>query len=231
MKIFRSIQKFKHSNRSKLNNAKIVKLIACLFITAIALVKCTTEAFEEEGTAPEVLYNLGVSAGDGGNVSTTGGSFNSGSTVTITATPDSEYVFVGWTGTSSTNNPLTVTVNSNQQISAVFEKKKYQLTVNINGEGSVEQSIIDTGKSTDYDSGSVIELTASPDNDYAFFYWDNENVLDTLNPIQITVDGNKTIDVTFDYQNARDLVGEWEFDLPGEGTAKSNNKILMSIDF
>ena len=141
----------KHINRSKLDTVKIVKISVCLFITAVALVKCTTEAFEDEGTAPEVLYNLGVSAGDGGNVSTTGGSFKSGSTVTITATPDSEYIFVGWTGTSSTDNPLTVTVNSNQQISAIFEKKKYNLTVNINGEGSVEQSIIDTGKSTDYE--------------------------------------------------------------------------------
>jgi len=39
--------------------------------------KCTTEAFEEEGTAPEASYNLVVSAGDGGNVSSTGGSFKS----------------------------------------------------------------------------------------------------------------------------------------------------------
>ena len=217
-------------NISKPSTHKIFRLTVFLIISIAILIKCTTEAFEDEGTAPEVLYSLGVSAGDGGNVSSTGGSFKSGSTVTITATPDSEYIFVGWTGTSSTGNPLTLTVNSNQQISAVFEKKKYQLTVNINGEGSVEQSLIDAGKSTDYDSGSIIELTASPDSDHAFFYWNNQNVVDTINPIQITIDGNKSIDVNFNFQNARDLVGEWEFDLQNEGTAKSNNKILMSID-
>ena len=30
--------------------------------------------------------------------------------------------------------------------------------------------------------------------------WNNNGVLDTLNPIQITVDSNKTVDVNFDYQ-------------------------------
>ena len=76
---------------------------------------CTKDAFEEEGEAPVVLYELVVSPVEGGSVNTSGGSFESGSSVSITATPESEYLFVGWTGTESTDNPLTITVNSNQE--------------------------------------------------------------------------------------------------------------------
>ena len=191
---------------------------------------CTTDAFEEEGEAPVVLFELVVSSGEGGSVNTSGGSYQSGSTLTVTATPEPEYLFVGWTGTESTDNPLTITVNSNQEISPIFEKKKYQLSVNVTGEGTVTEEVINTGKTTDYDSGTVVKLTAVPTDGHAFFNWTNESALDTINPIQITVDGNKSIDVNFDYQTARDLVGEWEFELQDEVTAKSHGRILMRID-
>ena len=45
---------------------------------------CTTDAFEEEGEDPVVLFELVVSTGEGGSVNTPGGSFESGSSVTIT---------------------------------------------------------------------------------------------------------------------------------------------------
>jgi len=40
---------------------------------------CTTDAFEEEGEVPVVLFELVVSPGEGGSVNTSGGSFESGS--------------------------------------------------------------------------------------------------------------------------------------------------------
>ena len=198
--------------------------------SVLILTTCKKDAFEEEGEIPVVLYDLEVSDSEGGSVNSTGGSFESGSTVTITATPEPEYLFVGWTGTESTDNPLTITVNSNQEISPIFEKKKYQLSVNVTGEGTVTEEVVSTGKNTDYDSGTVVKLIAVPTDGYAFFNWTNESLLDTENPIQITVDGNKSIDVNFDYQTARDLVGEWEFELQDEATAKSNGSISMKID-
>ena len=94
---------------------------------------CTTDAFEEEGEAPVVLYDLEVLASEEGSVNTSGGSYESGSSVTVTATPEPEYLFIGWTGTESTDNPLIINVNSNQEISPIFEKKKYQLSVNVTG--------------------------------------------------------------------------------------------------
>ena len=55
-----------------------------------------------------------------------------------------------------------------------------------------------------------------------YFYW-NKNVLDTLNPYQITVNGNKEIDVKFDYKIAKDIVGTWELNLDSENSGKNNN--------
>ncbi|MDA9812060.1 BspA family leucine-rich repeat surface protein, partial [Flavobacteriaceae bacterium] len=206
-----------------------MKRFLLYFFSITVLITCSKDAFEEQVEEPSVVFNLEVSSGDGGSVDSSGGSFESGSTITLTATPEQEYVFVGWTGTDSTDNPLTLLVNSNQTITANFEKRKYPLAINIDGEGTVTEEIISTGKSTDYDSGTVVKLTAVPSDGYAMMRWNNNGVLDTLNPIQITIDNNKTVDVNFDYQTARDLVGTWEFDLQESETGKSHGKIIMRI--
>ena len=51
---------------------------------------------------PEVSqFTLTVTAGEGGTVSTEGGTFDEGTEVTITATPAEGYEFVGWEGNDS----------------------------------------------------------------------------------------------------------------------------------
>ena len=172
-----------------------------------------------------VEYLLTVKTVDGGSVSTTGGIYKKGETITISATPDAEYNFVGWDGTTSTDNPLTITLESDLVISPIFQKVKYSVKINIEGEddwGTVTEEIVSSGKKTDYSSGTVLKLTAVPSSGIAFYNW-NKNVLDTLNPYQITVDGNKEIDVKFDYKIAKDIVGTWELNLDSENSGKNNN--------
>ncbi len=172
-----------------------------------------------------VEYLLTVKTVDGGSVSTTGGIYKKGETITISATPDAEYNFVGWDGTTSTDNPLTITLESDLIISPIFQKVKYSVKINIEGEddwGTVTEEIVSSGKKTDYSSGTVLKLTAVPSSGIAFYNW-NKNVLDTLNPYQITVDGNKEIDVKFDYKIAKDIVGTWELNLDSENSGKNNN--------
>jgi len=64
---------------------------------------------------------------DGGTVTLTpsGGSYNAGDMVTITATPNNGYRFDHWSGdTSGTQNPVVLTIDGDKTIVAHFEKTK-----------------------------------------------------------------------------------------------------------
>ena len=71
-------------------------------------------------TTSVTQYSLTVSAGTGGTVSTSGGTYDDGSSVSITATPNDGYEFTGWNGSNSTNSTISVTINSNTVIEALF---------------------------------------------------------------------------------------------------------------
>jgi len=145
---------------------------------------------------PVISFTLTVNSGNGGTVSSNGGSYNEGQSVSITATPDSEYVFVNWSN-GSTENPISIIVNSNQTITANFEKRKYPLTLSITGSGTVSEEIISSGKTTtEYNSGSVIRLTANPSDEWVFIGWSG-SVSSTDNPLEITVNESKSITATF----------------------------------
>ena len=139
-----------------------------------------------------ITYNLTITSSTGGKVSSSGGPFESGSNVSITATPDSEYVFVNWSN-GSTDNPLSVTVNSNQTITSNFEKRKYPLTITILGEGSISEKIISAGKSTtEYSSVSTIRLTAISSDGSEFSGW-NGSVVSSENSLEIQIGESKLI--------------------------------------
>ena len=70
-----------------------------------------------------VFYNISITSSEGGTVSTFGGSYKVGSTLTISAKPDQEYVFSEWMGIESTENPLKLNINSDFNISAIFIKQ------------------------------------------------------------------------------------------------------------
>ena len=69
---------------------------------------------DEETLVPTntVKYILTVTAGDGGSI-TNGGTFDEGTEVTITATPNPGYEFVGWEGSTTASEILTITLDSN----------------------------------------------------------------------------------------------------------------------
>ena len=77
----------------------------------------------------------------------------------LLATPDSTFVFVNWTGSStSTDNPLSVTIDADKSYTANFVKKQYPLTILIEGEGIVSEEIITNGRIEDYDVGTLVQL-------------------------------------------------------------------------
>ena len=104
----------------------------------------------------------------------------------LLATPDSTFVFVNWTGSStSTDNPLSVTIDADKSYTANFVKKQYPLTILIEGEGIVSEEIITNGRIEDYDVGTLVQLTADPSEGWKFDQW-IELDIDT-NPIEVSI--------------------------------------------
>lgn len=123
--------------------------------------------------------------------------YNSGTIVKLTAEPDEEWEFVRWRGDITGNeNPTQITIDEPKTVVAEFIKKKYPLTIEIEGEGTVDQKIIKQGVSTDYNSGTVLELTALSDDGWEFVEW-KEDLSGSVNPQQITIDGPKTVKAVF----------------------------------
>ena len=66
-------------------------------------------------------FTLTLSATEGGSVDTAEGSFDAGTSVNLTATPQNGYVFSGWSGDSDSNeNSISITVNGNLTFTANF---------------------------------------------------------------------------------------------------------------
>ena len=177
-----------------------MKKILLFSFAFFLLITCKKDAFDEQTEGPLAMLTVMASAGDGGSINSSGGSFKSGSTVTLTATPEQEYIFIGWTGSESNDNPLTIIVNSNISVTANFEKRKYLLNIDVEGEGIVQEEIINTDKSTEYDSGSLVRLTANPIIEWSFISWSGDYEGEE-NPIDITLSESKNIKATFEKLN------------------------------
>lgn len=65
-------------------------------------------------------YTLTVTAGEGGSVSTAGGTYNDGTSISISATPNEGYAFIGWNGSDSTSSTISITLSVNTTIEALF---------------------------------------------------------------------------------------------------------------
>ena len=141
-----------------------------------------------------VNYTLTTSASNGSvSLSPVGGSYISGTQVTLTAKPNSGYVFVDWTGDlSGSENPVKITVDANKNITANFKRITYTLTANaVNGSILFEPD----GGGT-YNSGAFVYITATPDSGYVFNGWSGD-LTGEQNPALLTMNQNKNITALF----------------------------------
>ena len=163
----------------------------------------------------DYILNVTVSPPLSGVVSPESGSYKEGSMVSIVATPNPEYEFVGWLGDEmGSNNLLSFEINSNKNIVAQFQKRKYNLKINIVGEGTVSEEIISSSKSSDYESGALVRLTAIPSSGYYFIGWSNDINVDT-NPVEINIDRAKTITAKFEKKSYN-----LQIKIEGDGTVE-----------
>lgn len=152
----------------------------------------------------EEVISVGAIAepADGGTVSISeDGPYTSGQSVTVTATPQQGYAFVGWFDGTSSTDPVSVdpsytfAVTSAVSLVARFSPQ-YTLHVNI----SPEDTGTITGTGT-YAGGSIVTLQAIPYDDYRFIGWvqpsDPDRILSTEESYTFNLEGDVNLTATF----------------------------------
>lgn len=126
-----------------------------------------------------VTYTVSAVANEAAMGEVTGtGTFEKGEEVTLIAKPNRGYRFVNWTigEDTHTENPLTLTVNSDLTVIANFAAiPQYTITATVNNEsmGAVEGAGV-------YYEGETVTLTAKPSAGHAFVDWSNGATTPTL---------------------------------------------------
>jgi hypothetical protein len=152
-----------------------------------------------DATPSQQYYALTVNVVGSGSVTKNPSSatYLSGTSVALTATPVVGWVFDHWSGDlSGSQNPASVTMSANKTVTATFVvstgQQYYALTVNVVGSGSVTKN----PSSATYLSGTSVALTANPAVGWMFHHWSGD-ATGGQNQINVTMDGNKMVNVTF----------------------------------
>ena len=82
----------------------------------------TTPTTTTTTTTTVTQFTLAVTAAEGGSVSSTGGTYDDGTSVSITATPNEGYEFIGWNGTDMSSSTITIMLTANTTIEALFSQ-------------------------------------------------------------------------------------------------------------
>ena len=97
-----------------------------------------------------------------------GGTYDVGEQVEITAVPNNHFEFVRWSD-GNTDNPRIITVTSDTSLQAIFDIRKYTVTLDVNDE--TMGMVFGDGE---YEYGKSITVIAKPNDGYAFEKWSDE---------------------------------------------------------
>jgi surface protein len=174
-------------------------VLLCLMLSISCSSDSPTATENGEGNQTASTYQLVVSAdpGEAGTVTPASDEYDDGESVEITATANDDWVFVEWEGDQTgTTNPVSVTMDSDKEITALFVKREYPLTVNIEGEGAVSEAVVQD-KTTDYEVGTTVKLTANPAEGWMFVEWQGDLDGD-VNPETITIEQATEVTAVFE---------------------------------
>ncbi|MGB9778502.1 MAG: InlB B-repeat-containing protein, partial [Candidatus Bathyarchaeales archaeon] len=145
-----------------------------------------------------INYSLTITTTSGGTTNPSPGTYiyASGSTVEVLAIPDVNYKFVRWelNGDNVTANPITILMDKNYTLHAVFALLTYRLTILSSIGGTTDPAL---GTYT-YTNGTYASVTAIPDAHYRFDYWLLDgNPAGSANPISILMTDDHTLQAVF----------------------------------
>lgn len=142
---------------------------------------CTKEIIQQKLTVDWTPLN-------GGTVSPPTNAFEKGTVVSMIATPAGEYTFKQWSGSlSGANNPASITMDADKQVTGVFEKRQYPLSLTIEGSGTVKEEVIAIAPQSQYPSGTTVRLTPQPADKFEFGGWSGD-LTSSANPLELKID-------------------------------------------
>jgi hypothetical protein len=177
-----------------------------------------------------VSLTTSVNIAAAGAVSLAGGTYNKGTSITLTATRNFGYQFKEWQDAGghvlSSNNPYTFTLNADISIKAVFtEIGTCELTLNKTGDGGTWGNVTLSPAPVNgkYETGTTVSLTVIQNPVTSFLSWED---MSSQNTRQVLMDGNKTVTANFDVIPF--IVG-WDF-ASSSPTSNRNADYAFSTD-
>ena len=210
-----------------------------LFLCMLLLITCSKESnissdayassasqntYTPPSTTPTTTtvtqFTLAVTAAEGGGVSSTGGTYDNGTSVSITATPNEGYEFVGWNGTDMSSSTITITLTANTTIEALFSQvsttttvTQFTLAVSASNGGTVST------EGGDFEEGTEVTITATANAGYRFTGWEGSD--STSESLTVTLNSDQT------YQALFELIPVYTISVSAQGSA---NYILTGDD-
>lgn len=160
------------------------------------------ESPENEGDVTQYALNATAEPTGSGSITLepSGANYNAGTEVTLTASPESGYVFKNWSGDASGTSPtMTVIMDSDKSITAHFTDtgaESYVLTTSSNPSFGGSISLNPPGGT--YSEGTEVTVSAELASGYEFDSWSGA-VSSTSNPIKVTMDSDKSITAHFSF--------------------------------
>jgi tungstate transport system substrate-binding protein len=128
---------------------KTTSKIVAITLVAIIIAAVATYAYLSTQQPATTKYTVIVQSSPNGAITPASGTYNytSGSSVTFTATPNTDYRFDNWTvnGVANPANPMTLTIISNLTISPVFTFSPAPITLIVSSTTSLYETGVENG--------------------------------------------------------------------------------------
>jgi hypothetical protein len=114
--------------------------------------------------------------------------------IELKAQPVAGYEFVSWSGDlSGSKNPITIAVDSDKLITAIFSNITHPLIIQVNGHGSTNP----VAGTYSYGEGNEVLVTATADSGWQFDSWSGEVSHPNLPATIVVITGDKTVTANF----------------------------------
>lgn len=201
-----TIKKIKNSTSTLTGDINLINSANQIYFS----IPCTLSAQEIPNYVISVLVNpTGAGRASGG------GTYQSGTRISLSATANDGYVFKDWND-GNNQNPRSITVTKNETYTANFDVKlpdKYVITVIAD---PVEGGTVEGGGS--FDENSQITIVATANTGYSFLgWWYNDNKVSSETSYKLTVKTDATYTAKFS-KNSYTVTLELDSSNPNRGS-------------